>query len=586
MPTILKRIMKEKFITHQQKKKIQSLCVHRQKPIQDLLIDEKFITEKEFYNLAAKVFSGAVIDQDDEIIDPDCIDLIPCHLAKRHGIFPIRKEKQKLLLAMSNPHDLIAIDDIHLITGLMIKPALCSKSRITSFIKEYYLKKESVTHLLKNIHVGSIAREDTAGFACDEENQDITETGQQDSHLLKLVNRIISDAVDVRASDVHIEPQEDGLCIRYRIDGYLKHVVDIPLSLLDRIIARVKILAKLDIAEKRKFQDGRIRVMVEGRKLDLRVSMVPVYHGEKAVIRILDTESTKFELNDIGLQPDEKAVFTEAINRPQGVVLLTGPTGSGKTTTIYSALQHIKNETRNIVTIEDPVEYLMEGINQLQLNRVKDITFANGLRSILRQDPDVILVGEIRDKETADMAFRSSITGHLVFSSLHTNNASSSIIRLMDIGLQPYLIASSVHLIVSQRLVRVICPHCKETYTPDKWLLDKFNFYLDRVFVGQFLRGKGCRRCDFTGYRERTSIFEMLNVNQKIKNLIYQKAPESMIFQEAVRSGMKPLAQSGVEKVAQGLTTLEEVATVADVEEMGQDVQISDFIYSHPLNQG
>jgi type IV pilus assembly protein PilB len=586
MSTILGKVIEAKMMTWEQVEAMRKRSIKEKQPIQDLFIDTGIIDEEEFFRIGLTAFFGPVIDREEEIVDASCVELIPYAMARYYGVFPVRRESRGLLLAMSNPHDLAALEDVRFVTELPLKPALCTKSQIASFIKEYYVKGRSARDLLAKAQIENACASDPDGVPGGEENKDIAELYDERSDLLQFINRLIADAIDDRASDIHIEPQEHAVCVRYRIDGHLKDVIDIPKQLLDRVISRIKILAKLDIAEKRKFQDGRISVWMEGRKIDLRISVIPAYYGEKAVVRILDSEKAVFGFNEIGLGPKEKAVFVKAITRNQGVVLLTGPTGSGKTTTIYSALQHIKAGTRNIVTIEDPVEYLIKGANQVQLNRIKDVTFANCLRSILRQDPDVLFVGEIRDKETAEVAFQASLTGHLVFSSLHTNSAASSIIRLMDIGLEPYLIASSVHLIVSQRLVRMVCPKCKVVYSPSKWLKDKFKMYLEEMFIDEYVKGKGCRDCGFTGYQGRTSLFEMLRVNQKIKTLIANKASESVIFKQALKNGMKTLAESGLEKVAAGLTTLEEVAAVADVVEVEEDISIFDLIQEKYLTAG
>lgn len=586
MATIIGKIISDKSLNRNQVDEIRKKSVYLKKPIQDVLIDSGLVDEEEYFRTAMTVFSGPVIDREEEIVDATCAELFPYSLAKRYGIFPVRRESKGLLLAMSNPHDLAALEDIRFATELPLNPALCLKSQITELIKEYYVKEKSARDLLARAHNECAAEIEKENFLEEIGENDIGELHEEDADLLSFVNRIVADAVDARASDIHIEPQDKSVYVRYRIDGYLKKIIDIPKQLMDRVLSRVKILAKLDIAEKRKFQDGRIGVKMDGRDIDLRVSVIPAYHGEKAVIRILDTKKSIFTFDELGMGPQEKKLFARAINRPQGVVLLTGPTGSGKTTTIYSALHHMKDETRNIVTVEDPVEYLIDGATQVQLNRIKDITFANCLRSILRQDPDVIFVGEIRDQETAEVAFQASLTGHMVFSSLHTNDSVSSIVRLMDIGLEPYLIASSMNLIVSQRLVRAVCPDCRGSYVPEKWLLDKFRSCLDEANIKKFVKGKGCRNCQHTGYLGRTSIFEMLDVNQKVKSLIANRASQATIFSQAVTDGMKTLAQAGIEKVAAGITTLEEVSTVADVSRSNEDISIFDLMQAQHLDAG
>jgi len=399
---------------------------------------------------------------------------------------------------------------------------------------------------------------------------------------VRLVTLILSDAAKNKASDIHIEPQENFVNVRYRIDGYLKSIMKLPNKLHARLVTRVKILSDLDVAERRKSQDGRAMILVNGRKVDLRISIIPTYHGEKVALRLLDTREARIELDKIGLQQEELSIFTEAINRPQGMILATGPTGSGKTSTLYAALNFVKSETKNIITIEDPIEYLIADVTQMQINPVKDVTFANTLRSVLRQDPNVILVGEIRDKETAEIGFRASLTGHLVFSTVHTNNAISSVTRLLDIGLEPYLISSSLILIVAQRLIRLICPHCKEEYTPDKKLMDKFKIYIDKFDIKRFYKGKGCEQCGFAGFLGRTAIFEILKMNEKIRSLISNKASEDLILKEAKKGGLKLLTESGIAKVAAGLTTLEEVGKVVDIVEESEVAEIGREIRKTP----
>jgi len=361
----------------------------------------------------------------------------------------------------------------------------------------------------------------------------------------------------------------------------------IPLAMLNALVARVKILAELDITETRKPQDGRSSLSFNDRKIDLRISVIPTFHGEKIVIRILDLTQARTDLDAIGFDKKELGIFQEAISSPQGIVLVTGPTGSGKTSTLYAALKFIKNEKRNIVTIEDPIEYLIEGINQIQVNPIKDVTFANGLRSILRQDPNVILVGEIRDQETAEIAFRSALTGHLVLSTLHTNSTISAVTRLMDLALEPYLIASSIVVIVAQRLVRKICSSCIEEYTPPPALLERYRAEIQAAHIERFYRGKGCLQCDYTGYLGRIAVFEILKVTDQVRSLIAKKAGEAAIFQEGRKNGMKLLIDSALGKVQEGLTTLDELAKVASRVEVEKEPEPSsaraEGVISEPL---
>jgi len=573
MSSLISQLIKENLVNQTQLLEVQGRRLIEKKPLQDMLIEAGYLQEEDLYNTAKNVFPCPIINLERVNIDFSLIKLIPYERAMFHGVLPLKKEGDLLLVAMSDPCDIMAIDEIGFITHLHIKPVLCRLGQLAPAIQKYYAAQNTVHDILKTTieddNIGPIYK----AMIKKDEILDIANLKEDDdSSFIKLVNKILSDAVDARASDVHIEPQQNTIDIRYRIDGHLKNILKMPGEFRQRLAARVKIIANLDIAEQRKSQDGRIKILLHGKEIDLRISVIPVFHGEKIVLRILDIHNLQFDLNHLGFQPDDLKLFKDNIHKPQGVILVTGPTGSGKTTTLYSALQEIKSETKNIVTIEDPIEYVIEGINQLQLNRYKDVTFVNGLRSILRQDPDVILVGEIRDRETADIAFRASLTGHMVFSTLHTNNAAATITRLLDIGLEPYLIASSTLLFVAQRLVRMICPNCCEVdHSPDPKLLAKFRGYLKNIEVPKFYAGAGCDQCGFSGFFGRTSIFEILKVDDTMKELIVNRASETTIIKEAVRNGMKTLATAGVLKVAAGVTTLKEVDTVTDVIEEGVD---------------
>jgi len=563
MSVIMTALLKNNFITSDQITAAKAKRQSTQKPIQDLMIDMGFLKEEDYFTVAREVFPRGRVNLDDVIIDEEVIKLLPLKQVLHYGIFPVMKQNNNLVIAMSDPSNTLAVEELQFMTGLDIKPLLCKKSQIAQYVNKYYLPTDNVQSILKNA-VGDQPLDSTHEGSYDEV-VDFAQMQNEDASIIKLVNKIILDAIEARASDVHIEPQDKNVRVRYRIDGYLKNIVEIPRDLQKSLSARIKILSKMNITEQRGVQEGRIKALIEGKKIDLRISLIPTFYGEKIVVRILDTRATRFDLDTLGFQPDELTIFKEGISKSQGVILVTGPTGSGKTTTLYSALQHIKSETKNIVTVEDPIEYLIEGVNQLQLNHIKDVTFASGLKSILRQDPDVLLVGEIRDKETADIAFRASLTGHLVFSTLHTNNAVSSITRLRDVGLESYLVSSSVVMIVAQRLIRLICPYCCQEHVPEESLLLKFQSYIKDFSIERFYQGSGCDYCNFSGFYGRASIFEILKIDEKIKGLIYNKASEGLIFKEAVAKGMRPLLESGLMKVAAGLTTLGEISKTIDV---------------------
>lgn len=572
MSIILSELIKKNIISAQHLKEAREQRLAVGKSVQEVLIQLGHLQEADLFETARAIHSGIVLNLQGKAIPAQMIKTIRKEDALRYAILPLEKEDNTLKVAMSDPSDILARDEVGFMTGFEIKPVLVSHAELSEYIQKYYFSKDSVEEMLQHTidddHVTAISDEELSS----DEIADIVMAKADTSSFIRLVNRLLCDAVEARASDIHIEPRDRSVEVRYRVDGYLRTIIKIPRQLHPRLAARIKILARLDIAEQRKVQEGRIKVAIKGEKIDLRISVIPIFYGEKVVLRILDNRSTQFDISKIGFSSDELEVFKKAIGKTQGVVLVTGPTGSGKTTTLYAALQHIKSETKNIVTIEDPIEYLIDGINQLQLSRFKDVTFSNGLRSILRQDPDVILVGEIRDKETAEIAFRASLTGHLVFSTLHTNSAVASITRLLNIGLEPYLISSSVSVLVAQRLVRTICPSCKEQYTPDAEILKKFQNYLRESRNPKFYKGHGCEHCNFSGFYGRTSIFEIIKVDDRIKELIFNKASESLILKQAVNSGMRTLVESGVAKVLAGQTTLDEVAKVTEVIEEKTDM--------------
>ncbi|OQA91090.1 MAG: Type II secretion system protein E [Elusimicrobia bacterium ADurb.Bin231] len=563
----IKYLRSKGLVTAEQIEDARDRAVGAKKPVHDLLVEMDFISEEDFLKAAVEYYQMPVTSLDEEQIDPSCVNFLSYDRAKKYGVFPFRMEDGKLLIAMTNPYDVITLDDLRIITGKDLKPVLSSKKDISNYIEEYYKVDDAIYDLLKNIVTDTkivLVQRDKSG----RESYNREELQGERSPIIRLVNLILSEAVKSRASDVHIEPYDDFARVRYRIDGYLKNIMKIPNSLYPSLVSRIKIVSSLDITEKAKTQDGRIQMIVGDNHIDLRISIVPTLHGEKLAIRILDAREAKVDISVIGFRQEELDVFNKAIRKSQGMILITGPTGSGKTSTIYAALNSVKSEKSHIITIEDPVEYRLEGINQIQVNPTKDVTFANGLRSILRQDPNVVLVGEIRDAETADIAFRASLTGHLVFSTLHTNDAIATIVRLLDIGLEASVISSALSLVVAQRLVRKICPHCKEIYYPDRTVGESVGHLLERFNVEQFYRGKGCAECGYVGYMGRTAIFEILKIDDKIKNIISSAEwSEKELLRYARGIGFNTLLESGIRKVAEGITTVEEVLKVVDVGE-------------------
>ena len=546
-------LVKKGIITQEQVNKAREEVNKTGMPIEKALERLGFISEVDIAQLQAEAMGLPFMDLTDYLIDPEVIKLIPEAVAKKYKAVPLFKIGDSLTVAMSNPHDVEAIDEIRTRSKVgSIDPVLSTPDMIQKVIGQYYGALGSAEELVKGMTPEKM--EASLKAAKGQEAQ------AKEAPVIKLVNLLIMQAVKDRASDIHIEPAEDKVLIRYRIDGILHEAQQIPKHLQNALVSRVKVMAKMDIAETRNPQDGRIQMKMESKSLDLRVSSFPTMHGENIVIRILDKSSVLFGLAELGFSSKDLQGFEKLIKHPNGIILVTGPTGSGKTTTLYAALSAINSVEKNIITIEDPVEYEIPLIRQTQVNPKAGLSFANGLRSILRQDPDIIMVGEIRDKETADIAIQASLTGHLVLSTLHTNDASSSLTRLIDMGIEPFLVASSIIGILAQRLVRLICPKCKEKYMPseevskDLGLTQKIEFY----------RGKGCQHCRDTGFSGRIGIFELLMMNEEIKNMVTAKMPANEIRKKAISSGMRTLYDDGIEKVKNGSTTVEELLRVTE----------------------
>ena len=496
-----------------------------------------------------------------ENIKTEFTRLVPIHYLRKHRMVPLDTVDQKVI-AVHDPANFQPLDDLRRILGWEnAAVVLATEGSILSTISYAYDMSRDSTEEFFEIMNGEVA---------DNLISEIEETGDllddtSDAPIIKLVNLILSHAIKDRASDIHIEPFQNALKVRYRIDGMLYNLLNLPKRIQASLVSRIKVMAKLNIAEKRLPQDGRIEVKVGDRSVDIRVSVIPTAFGERVVLRLLDKSQALLTLSDLGLDEAKVAQFDRLIKSPYGIVLVTGPTGSGKTTSLYAALSKINSPAINIITIEDPIEYQIEGIGQIQVNPKIDLTFATGLRSIVRQDPDVILVGEVRDRETAEIAIQSSLTGHLVFSTLHTNDAASAITRLIDMGIEPFLVASSVIAIVAQRLVRMLCPRCKEAYEPDAESLIDAGIPRNAVNGRSIYRRKGCNACMNTGYRGRTGIFEIMNMDEGVKKLILRTSDSNQINDEAVRNGMSTLVQDGARKVLEGVTTIEEVLRVTRI---------------------
>ena len=488
------------------------------------------------------------------VIDPP----LSIKFLKQYKLIPLEKRDSVLKVAMSDPLDSFAINGLRLATDCAIEPCIGRERDILTVIDQYYGGTVTMEKIIEGIEEKEM---EVAPWQVEEEIEHLRDLAQE-APIINLVNLLITRAVERRASDIHIEPFEDGLHIRYRIDGILHQTESPPKNLHPAIVSRIKIMAKLNIAERRLPQDGRIKLKVLGKDIDIRVSSVPMLYGEGVVMRLLDPTGI-IGLEVLGFDVKNRERFEDLIKKPYGMFLVTGPTGSGKTTTLYAALSMMNTREKKVITIEDPIEYYLEGVNQIQVKPKIGLTFADGLRSIVRQDPDIIMVGEIRDVETADIAIHAALTGHLVFSTLHTNDAAGAVTRLKDMGVEGYLISSSLLGVLAQRLVRVICNKCKITYAPDKELADELGVKMNF----QTYKGKGCEICDHTGYKGRTGIFELLLVNDEIRRLIVEKKGSDVIAQKAIELGMKTLRDDGWEKVKAGITTVDEVIRVTQAAE-------------------
>lgn len=533
----------------------------------DILIDMGFASEKEVLSALAKQLNIEHISVEEVThIDVELLKLIPERVARQYMVVPLSAHDNVIDVAMANPFDIIAIDDLRALTKSRINTAIISKEGARVLIEKFYTagsREESLEDVLRDVSETHVELKREAVEDRDVALERLKEQSEA-APIVRLVDYIIANAINERASDIHVEPQEKRLSIRYRIDGILHDVISPAKELQMAIVSRIKIMANMDIAERRLPQDGRFTIRIRHREVDLRVSTLPTIFGEKAVMRLLEKGALSLDLERLGFDESSLEIFKRHISRPHGMILLTGPTGSGKTTTLYSGLSVIKSPEINIVTVEDPVEYQIQGVYQVQANPRIGLTFAMGLRHILRQDPDVIMIGEIRDLETAEMGIRSAMTGHLVFSTLHTNDSAGTITRLINMGIEPFLVSSSLNLAVAQRLVRRVCPECKESYRPNRITLSSLGLQKDNDIV--FYRGKGCPTCKGTGYFGRVALCEMLEMKQTIRNLVLNGADGETIRQKAIEFGMTTLRQNGIQKVVDGLTTIEEVmrATIED----------------------
>lgn len=526
-------------------------------PFRKAIVQKGFIAEEDLIAFMANAMNLPRIELANYIIDPKIIGLVPEALARKHQIVPVLKIAHTLTCAMVDPLNIFAVDELRNISGFDIEPAVATEREIKKALDEHYGAKGSIEDIIRTIDKERLGLKE--GQELDlKKLQEVS----GEPPVIRLVNLMIMQAVTEGASDIHLEPEEDALKVRYRIDGILHDRPAAPRYLQSAIVSRIKVLANLNIAEHRAPQDGRFQMKMENRAIDIRVSSMPTIYGENVVMRLLDRSSSVLSLPKLGFSQGVLEKYQKLIHRPYGIILVTGPTGSGKTTTLYASLHVINSGEKNIVTIEDPVEYHLPGVRQVQVDQKAGINFANGLRSILRQDPDIIMVGEIRDRETAEIAIQAALTGHLVFATLHTNDASGAVTRLVDMGLEPFLVSSALIGVLAQRLVRATCGDCKEEYVPSDDVMRDMG-YDGRQGAGiKFYRGKGCPKCLQTGYKGRTAIFELMLADEKIRNLITAKASLDEIKKQAQISGMTGLKSDGMQKAREGLTTAEEVRRI------------------------
>ena len=546
-------LIKHHIITEKELKEALDYQKKRRIRLGSALMELGYIDEEELGGFLSQQLGIPFISLKKIKISEDTLKLLPSEYMKKHLVIPVEKKGSTLVVAMADPTDQSVINEIGFITGLRVEPVVAPEKSIKDFIEENIEKGFDLDKLIPQ----EILEEEIEVIQEEEEKEREREEEIEEAPIVRFVNYIITEAIRLRASDIHIEPYEDFLRVRYRIDGVLHEMMTPPLKIKNALISRIKIMSNMNIAEKRLPQDGRFKMKIKDREIDFRVSTLPTLFGEKVVIRILDKEGLKWNLSELGFEKDELKMFKKAISLPYGMILVTGPTGSGKTTTLYSAILELNKTEVNISTVEDPVEYNLPGINQVQVNESIGLTFASALRSFLRQDPDIIMVGEIRDLETAEISIKAALTGHLVLSTLHTNDAPSTVGRLVDMGVEPFLVSSSLNLVIAQRLVRVICPHCKEEVEPDPASLEELGISPDDGI--RFFKGKGCKECNFTGYKGRIGIFEMMEINSELRDAILRKEPADVLREIAIKNGMRTLRESGIMKVKKGITTIDEV---------------------------
>ncbi len=527
-----------------------ALAEHRDngKPFTDVLEDAGYFDRGTILELIARYLNAEYVPEIPEHIEPDLLHILKPDMAHKYGIVPYRSDPNKIWFLAKDPLNSGVSDNLEFTFHREVELSVCDPAQIDAAIVKFYGEQHSsIEEILSEIDLDSLDSDDASAASANQ------------APIIRFVDVVLQEAVKAKASDIHFEPFEDQFRIRYRIDGALYEMAPPPKSLATAVTARVKVMASLNIAERRIPQDGRIKTTVGGRPIDLRVSTLPTQFGESVVLRILDKSVVNLDLENLSMEPDIMNGIREMVNRPNGIFIVTGPTGSGKTTTLYSALREVNTVDVKILTAEDPVEYEIEGIMQVQINHQVGLTFAAALRSFLRQDPDTIMVGEIRDLETGQIAVQAALTGHVVLATLHTNDAPGAVTRLVDMGLEPFLISASLEGILGQRLLRRICRHCRTAYEPDQNIISMLQVDPLEIAEKQFFYGKGCSECNRTGYKGRQGLFELMNINDSIRELITKKAPTLVLKQKAIENGMRTLRDDGLRCIFDGLTTIEEV---------------------------
>ena len=560
--TFVKILVKHNIITKEQFVDADQLSKKNNIPIAQAIVDLNYASEEDVMKAIASANGMEYVNLKKVEIPTSAVELMPESTARENSVLPLEMDGDTLRVVMCEPGDVETVDNLKFILNRNVKVVLATRSSIVAAINHVYgqIEGESADSMLQEFTDTKIDFTETVD---DENTAEDEDSDENSAPIVRLVKMMITEAVQLRASDIHIEPFEDRVRIRYRIDGVLRERDRLPRRQLGAIISRVKILASIDIAERRRPQDGRIKVNIGEKELDLRVSIIPTNNGQSGVLRLLDKDNIKVGVRQLGFSENTYQKFQSLIRRPNGIILVTGPTGSGKTTTLYAALNSLNRPDRKIITAEDPVEYYLPGINQVEVKHNIGLDFARIIRSMLRQAPNVILVGEMRDAETASMGIQASLTGHLVFSTLHTNDAPSAITRMIDMGVPGYLVASSVVAILAQRLVRTICKKCITKFTPTEAVLKDAGFSEEQIARAKFMRGKGCNHCGNTGYRGRMGIHEILMIDAKVREMVFANTPVSEVRDYAVANGMVTLYMDGLEKVVDGFTTIDEIYRVA-----------------------